>query len=82
VGLKNDLLQIKDLVSYFDFAYNEQCYQYGECDKLTPFILQGKAVFQAEYQGNLTRICAKAKSLKMDAVLMDMDVTGKKSQRC
>lgn len=26
VGLKNDLNQIKDLVSSFDFAVNEQCF--------------------------------------------------------
>lgn len=38
IGLKNDLDQIKDLVSYFDFAVNEQCWEYNECDTLQPFI--------------------------------------------
>ncbi len=49
VGLKNDLDQIGALVSDFDFAINEQCFQYVECDALTPFIKAGKAVFNAEY---------------------------------
>lgn len=49
VGLKNDLDQVGTLVSDFDFAINEQCFQYDECDALTPFIKAGKAVFNAEY---------------------------------
>ena len=49
IGLKNDLDQVDDLVDDFDFAVNEQCFQYEECDLLAPFIDQGKAVLQAEY---------------------------------
>lgn len=49
VGLKNDVGQIADLVNYFDFTVNEQCYQYNECNTLTPFINAGKAVFNIEY---------------------------------
>lgn len=49
VGLKNDLPQIPDLVDDFDFAVNEECAEFGECDRLTPFIEAGKAVFHAEY---------------------------------
>ncbi len=50
VGLKNDLDQIAELVSYFDFAVNEQCFEYDECDTLTPFIEAGKPVLNAEYK--------------------------------
>jgi hypothetical protein len=50
VGLKNDLNQINDLVSYFDFAVNESCFEYSECAALTPFVDNGKAVLNAEYQ--------------------------------
>lgn len=50
IGLKNDLDQIIDLVDEFDFAVNEQCFEYDECDLLDPFIDQGKAVLQAEYR--------------------------------
>ena len=40
VGLKNDLEQIPELVGYFDFALNEQCFEYDECETLLPFIEQ------------------------------------------
>jgi hypothetical protein len=50
IGLKNDLEQINDLIDYYDFAINEQCFQYSECDLLIPFINDGKAVFTTEYQ--------------------------------
>ncbi len=50
VGLKNDLDQINELVAYFDFAVNEQCFEYAECDALAEFINSGKAVFNAEYK--------------------------------
>lgn len=38
IGLKNDLDQIADLVTHFDWALNEECWQYDECDALLPFI--------------------------------------------
>lgn len=49
IGLKNDLRQIPDLVNHFDWAINEQCYQYNECHRLLPFIQANKAVFGVEY---------------------------------
>jgi hypothetical protein len=49
VGLKNDLDQIGELVEYYDFAVNEQCHEFEECDRLQPFIDAGKPVFNAEY---------------------------------
>jgi len=48
--MKNDLEQIPDLISYFDWELNEQCFQYNECDQLLPFIQAGKPVFNIEYQ--------------------------------
>ena len=45
VGLKNDLDQINELVGAFDWALNEQCFQYQECGLLRPFTDAGKAVF-------------------------------------
>ncbi len=50
VGLKNDLDQIADLIDHFDFAVNEQCHEFSECDALQPFIDANKAVFSAEYE--------------------------------
>ncbi|MBI5138091.1 MAG: endo alpha-1,4 polygalactosaminidase [Nitrospirae bacterium] len=49
IALKNDLDQVAALVDAFDFAVNEQCHQYNECDLLRPFTDAGKAVFNAEY---------------------------------
>ena len=49
VGLKNDLSQVVTLETYFDFAVNEQCNYFGECDLLQQFILNNKPIFNAEY---------------------------------
>lgn len=42
VGLKNDVDQIHSLVSHFDWALNEECVQYNECNKYQPFFDAGK----------------------------------------
>ena len=60
VGLKNDLGQIEKLVAYFDFAMNEQCSQYNECDRLRPFLDVGKPVFQVEYEKKPRGFCPAA----------------------
>jgi hypothetical protein len=63
VGLKNDLDQIPDLVAYFDWALNEQCFEFDECRLLLPFITAGKAVFGVEYRGLPGRFCPQANTL-------------------
>uniref|UniRef100_A0AAU2JL95 Endo alpha-1,4 polygalactosaminidase n=1 Tax=Streptomyces sp. NBC_00049 TaxID=2903617 RepID=A0AAU2JL95_9ACTN len=68
VGLKNDLDQIPQLVGDFDFAVNEQCAQYRECDRLTPFIAAGKAVFHVEYELAANRFCARSRELKLSSL--------------
>ncbi|WP_081239402.1 endo alpha-1,4 polygalactosaminidase [Streptomyces viridosporus] len=69
VGLKNDLDQIPQLVGDFDFAVNEQCAQYGECARLTPFVEAGKAVFHAEYELPTDRFCAESRRLGLSSLL-------------
>lgn len=49
VGLKNDVAQVPELVDDFDFAVNEECMEYQECDRLQPFLDAGKAVLHVEY---------------------------------
>jgi hypothetical protein len=49
VGLKNDLEQIPELLAWFDFAVNEQCHEFDECDAYDPFLAAGKPVFNVEY---------------------------------
>jgi hypothetical protein len=67
IGLKNDLDQIADLVDDFDFAVNEQCFQYDECDLLSTFIDQDKAVLQAEYRQLYVDDAAARETLCQDA---------------
>ncbi|RKP00458.1 hypothetical protein CXG81DRAFT_6481, partial [Caulochytrium protostelioides] len=49
VGLKNSVAQIADLVDSFDFAINEQCFEYNECGDYSKFISAKKPVFNIEY---------------------------------
>jgi hypothetical protein len=60
VGLKNDLDQVQSLEPDFDWALNEQCFQYHECDRLKPFVSAGKAVFVTEYELATSAFCAQA----------------------
>ncbi len=66
IGLKNDLGQIGDLLPFFDWALNEQCFQYDECDPLASFITANKAVFGVEYSGNTTTFCPQANAYNFD----------------
>ncbi len=68
VGLKNDLDQVKDLVDFFDWALNEQCFQYNECDTLRPFITAGKAVFEVEYKTTTSTFCPLANTLNFNSL--------------
>ena len=57
ICLKNDLGQVVDLEPYFDWALNEECYNYSECDELLPFIDAGKAVMHVEYDRPTSAFC-------------------------
>jgi hypothetical protein len=65
-GLKNDLGQASDLQPYFDFAINEQCWQYRECNFPAPGLQAwppaGKAVFNVEYKLATSKFCPQANS--------------------
>ena len=76
VGLKNDLDQVGALVDDFDWALNEQCFQYDECDRLTPFIQRGKAVFGVEYQGDPSVFCPKANRMNLDWLRKNLNLDG------
>jgi len=76
IALKNDLEQVKDLVEYFDFAVNEQCFQYNECELLMPFIKQNKAVFHVEYELEPEEFCFKAMELGFSSLKMNYNLDG------
>ena len=67
VGLKNDLGQLEQLVEYYDFAVNEQCFEFNECDEYKTFTNKdtNKAVFGAEYKGNPSVFCPKANEMNL-----------------
>ena len=62
VALKNDVDQVRELVSLFDFALDEQCVAFTECEQLKPFLDAGKAVLHVEYGDEATRqsVCGRA----------------------
>lgn len=68
IGLKNDLQQVGDLVDDFDFAINESCADYDECQLLKPFVLRGKPVFAISYQPKSKKLCDQAKKLHMNLI--------------
>jgi hypothetical protein len=68
VGLKNDLDQVPALVGSFDFAVNEQCYEYDECDALKRFIAAGKPVFHVEYSAQTSVFCPVTTGLKFSTI--------------
>ncbi len=74
IGLKNDLDQVADLVDVFDFAINEQCFQYDECDELTPFVRAHKAVFTAEYELDPADFCPDARARGFSSMRKHLDL--------
>ena len=74
IGLKNDMDQIPDLLPYFDWALNEQCFEYNECETLLPFIEVGKPVFHVEYELDLIEFCNGAKALRFNSMKKKWDL--------
>ena len=80
IGLKNLLPDVSStnvttLVSTFDWALVEQCYEYSECDVYTQagsFIPAGKAVWDVEY--NVSPTCSQANAAYMNAELRDLNL--------
>jgi hypothetical protein len=86
IGLKNlmtDLTssQYPEFLAAFDWALNEQCYEYSECGAYTAagsFLPAGKAVFDVEY--NVAPTCTGpspgADTAHMNAQETDLDLVG------
>ncbi|GAB4528132.1 MAG: hypothetical protein Kow0063_04040 [Anaerolineae bacterium] len=68
VGLKNDLEQIPELVSHFDWVLNEECFSYGECESLLSFVQAGKPVFVIEYELEPSDFCPQALQMNFNAL--------------
>jgi hypothetical protein len=80
IGLKNALDLIPDLVDVFDFAVNEQCHEYDECDAYAPFVEAGKPVFNAEYEQRYVddpaALCARSRELGLRTLVLPLDLDG------
>ena len=81
VGLKNDTDQTSQLVPYFDWALNEQCNQYGECNSENVFVQSNKAVFNAEYSGD-TGFCSADEAEHINGAAFDLNLDGGSYQPC
>ncbi len=72
--------QIPDLVDVFDFAVNEQCVKYDECDVYAPFVRAGKPVFGAEYSDDAVsdpeRACSTAADAGISALILPVELDG------
>lgn len=78
-GLKNALEDVAALVSVSDFAVNEECFEYAECDALAPFIAADKPVFQVEYSeddldGKAAEVCPAANKANFDSLIKHLDL--------
>lgn len=82
IGLKNDLEQVEALVSNFDWALNEQCFTYEECDLLLPFIEAGKAVFGIEYEDQPENYCPLANKMKFSWLTKSIDLGDEPPSGC
>jgi len=74
IGLKNDLDQISDLISHYDWALNEECFQFDECETLLPFIESGKPVFNVEYALEPSEFCDQALKSGFMSLKKNLDV--------
>jgi hypothetical protein len=79
MGLKNLPENAPALEPNFDWALDEQCFEYGECTYFeTSFIAKGKAVFDVEY--NQSPNCAKAGTAHLNAQKRDLNLVGPKAK--
>lgn len=75
VGLKNSLAIIDQVIDNVDFAVNEQCHEFDECDVYVPFTDAQKAVFSIEY---LVKNCSQVEGVQLSEVFktLDLNTTG------
>ena len=74
VGLKNDLDQVPELEPYFDWALNEECFHFNECEPFRRFVSAGKAVFGVEYSGDPAAFCPAANAMNFDWLKKNIDL--------
>jgi len=66
----------------FDFAVNERCFEYDECDGYAEFIATGKPVFNAEYadrfrlneNGARDTLCQSARAANIRTLVLPLEL--------
>jgi hypothetical protein len=74
VGLKNLPQLAVMLEPNFDWAIDEQCFEFSECSNYMGFTAAGKPVYDVEY--NVSPDCATADMLHMNAQKRDLNLAG------
>lgn len=75
VGLKGNTTETGELVQYFDWTLNEQCWEFDECELVyDSFIRNGKAAFNIEYDA--APDCAQAKRWHLNSARRDLNLVG------
>jgi len=89
IALKNDVDQLTALEPSFDFAINEQCWQYNECGGYSVFTSKGKPVFNAEYKSKWKTdpvarevMCKKARAANMRTLVLPLSLNGSFRYSC
>lgn len=81
VDQKNDNNQVKDLVNYFDFGVDEQCFVQGWCKQLTAYTNNNRLVVDIEYRNQMTRtrfsndVCPSDATYKLTPILKKLELT-------
>jgi len=76
-GFKNSIELLEDLKDDFDFAINEECNEYNECDDYSVFLKNNLAVFVALYgysndKSFMDTVCKTTKGLdKLSIIIKD-----------
>jgi hypothetical protein len=76
VGLKNNVDQAASLAPWFDFAVDEECARYGECERLRVFTAAAKPVFHVEYDLPTATFCPAAKQLGFSSMRKRLELDG------
>lgn len=77
IGLKNNIEQLDRIAPFVDFAVNEQCYQYRECNAYAGLLKSGKAVFNIEYSAS--QAACDARPAGMATIFKDLELSARRS---
>ena len=77
-GLKNLPQLARELEPRWEFAVNEQCFQYEECEEYLAFIEAGKPVFNIEYGLDVEDFCPQANEWGFTSQRKDRDLSARR----